>query len=266
MPESLIKDLLHLPRVGTRALAVWARHLRVWLKGAVWSGVFGDLIEPVIYLFGLGYGLGAFVSEINGQSYIQYVAPGLLAMGVMWSASFENTYGSFTRMERQKTFSAIMMTPVSLEEVVAGELLFGATKSLVGSLMMLIVLGAMGLADFPGALWVIPLAALIGLSHAAIALTVTALSPSYDFFTYYFTIILTPVLLLSGAWFPVEQMHPLLQQASEILPLTHAVRAARIVLGGAPGTALFPSLLVLCLHTLFFFTLSANLIRRRLIT
>lgn len=259
-------DLFHLPRVGVRTLAVWGRHLRVWLKGAVWSGVLGDLAEPIIYLFGLGYGLGAFVQQINGQSYIEYVAPGLLAMGVMWSASFENTYGSFTRMQRQKTFSAIMMTPVTLEEVVAGDILFGATKSVVGSVMMLLVLGFMDLAVFPSALWVIPLAGLIGLAHAAIALTVTALSPSYDFFTYYFTIILTPVLLLSGAWFPIEQMPGAFQSVAEVLPLTHAVRASRILVqGGEPG-GLWASLLWLALYALVFFTLSANLIRRRLIT
>ena len=266
MKPGLLQDLLHLPRLGRRTLPVWRRHLRVWSKAAIWSSVLGELAEPIIWLFGLGFGLGAFIPEIEGSNYLQYVAPGVLAMGVTWTASFENTYGSFTRLERQKTYSAVMLTPVTLEEVVAADLLFGATKAALGGTMMLLVLGTMGLAVFPSALWVIPLAALIGFTHGSISLTVTALSPSYDFFTYYFTLFLTPLMILSGVWFPVDSLPPFLAAVSEVLPLTHGVRAARVVITGGNFATLLPSLLWLCLYSLVFFTLSANLIRRRLIS
>lgn len=261
-----MSDLLHLPALSWRALAVWRRNVRVWLKGAVWSSVFGDILEPAIWLTGLGYGLGAFINQINGTSYIAFVAPGLLCMGAMWSASFENTYGSFTRMDRQKTYSAIMVTPVSIQEVVAGDILWGATKGTLSGAMMLLVASALGLTDLPQALWCLPLAGLLALVFASISLTLTALSNSYDFFTYYFTIGLTPLIIVSGVWFPQDGLPEALRFVAEGLPLTHAVRIARAAMSGTLTPTLLPSVFWLLLYLFVFFTFAVNLVRKRLIT
>ncbi len=260
-----MSELFHVPRVGWKALAVWRRNGRVWLKGAVWSSLLGELFEPILYLYGLGYGLGGFIPQIEGQSYLAYVAPGLLVMGALWGASFENTYGSFTRMERQKIYAAIIVTPVTLEEVVAGEIFWGATKASVGGFMMLAVAAVMGLGVFPQALLCLPLAFFAGLVFASMALAVTAFSHNYEFFAYYFNVILMPLFFLSGTWFPVDTLPQALQWAAEVSPLTHAVRMSRALLGGDLGPGLLPSLAWLALYGFVFFTLSANLIRRRLI-
>ncbi len=244
---------------------MWGRNIRVWLKGAVWSSLLGELLEPILYLVFLGTGIGAFIPEMEGATYLEYVAPGLLVMGAMWSSSFENTYGSFTRMDRQKTYSAIVVTPVTMEEVVAGDILWGATKGLVAGAMMILVSGVLGIAQFPVALLCLPLSLLIGLVFASMALTVTALANNYEFFAYYFTVVLTPMFFISGTWFPVSTLPGLAQPLSETLPMTQAVTAARLLMAGRLDFEILPCLAWLFLYLFVFFTISVNLVRRRLI-
>lgn len=257
--------LLRVPQVGIRSLHVWRRNAEVWRHGAIWSNLMGDLFEPIIYLFGLGFGLGAFVEDINGTSYIQYIAPGLLAMGVMWGSSFECTYAAFTRMDRQKTYQAIMVTPVNIEEVIAGDILWGATKSTISAAMVLLVATVMGLATYPTALLTLPVAFVAGITFSAMALTATALAPNYDFFTYYFTILLTPLLLISEAWYPVSGLPHVVQVAADLSPLTHAVRPVRAFMTGEPDRHVLASLMVLLGYAILFAFLSMNLVRRRLV-
>ncbi len=250
---------------GPRALYVVRRNAIVWRHGAMWSSILGDLFEPIIYLFGLGYGLGYFVEDVHGESFVGYIAPGLLAMGAMWSASFENTYSAMTRMDKQKTYDAIMVTPVNIEEVVAGDIIWAATKSAIGGTMMLLVVSVMGLATYPLALLCIPQAFLTGLAFGAISITVTAVARTYDFFTYYFTIVLTPLLLLSEAWYPLDGFPPLLQAAANLSPLTHAVRPMRVFMGGRFTPQAVVSLGALVVFSVAFSILAMVLIRRRLV-
>jgi len=120
-----------------------------------------------------------------------------------------------------------MTAPLSLEDVVLAELVWAASKSFLAGLAILLVIWSIGLSESWLSLWVLALIPLIGLCFAALALTMTALAPSYDFFMYYFTLVVTPMMLLCGVFFPVTQLPPLWQNVSAMLPLTHAVDIAR---------------------------------------
>jgi lipooligosaccharide transport system permease protein len=252
------------PQLSRRAFAVWRRNFLVWKKLAMPS-MLGNLADPMIYLFGLGYGLGSLLPQVDGVSYIAFLATGTICASTMNAASFETLYSGFSRMHVQRSWEAIMNAPVSLDDVVAGECLWAATKaSLAGAAILLVVI-LLGLANGPLALLTLPVIFLTGLCFAALGLIMTALAPSYDFFMYYFTLFITPMVLLCGVFFPVEQLPPLVQAVSNWLPLSHAVQLVRpLVFGELPASPLL-HLGALLLTTTAAFWLALTLARRRLL-
>ncbi|MFA7269981.1 MAG: ABC transporter permease [Sterolibacterium sp.] len=234
----MINSLFEPPRLSLRAIAVWRRNFLVWRKLAIPS-VLGNLADPMIYLFGLGYGLGSLLPQVGGVSYIVFLASGTVCASTMNAASFEALYSAFSRMHVQKTWEAILNAPVALDDVLAGEWLWAAAKSTLSGLAILIVITALGFVASPLALWAIPVIFLTGLTFAAMGLIVTALAPSYDFFMYYFTLLMTPMTLLSGVFFPLEQLPPAFQGLAAALPLAHSVRLVRpLLMGEWPAQAL----------------------------
>lgn len=225
----------------------------------------GSLGEPILYLLALGYGLGRFIPNISGISYVQFIAPGLLVASTMYSASFECTFGSFTRMTTQKTYDAIIVTPVSIEEVIAGDIFWGATKGVIAGLVILLVATLFGLVGSPWAGLILPVLVLEGLLFASLAMLVTSLAPSYDFFNYFFTIGLAPMFLFSGTFFPLDGLPTWARTVSWFLPLTHVVVMARSLILGRPYLALFINLVLIAVFTTLCFYLSIMLVRRRLI-
>jgi lipooligosaccharide transport system permease protein len=252
-----------LPRLTLRFFPIWRRQWLVWRKVAV-PAILGHLADPVIYMLGLGYGLGSLLPEMGGTSYIAFLAAGTLCYSSMNSASFESLYGAFARMHEQRTWEAIMNTPVTLDDIVLSEILWSATKSLMSGVAVLIVIWLLGLTDSLMSLWMIPLVLLIGLTFAAVGLIMTALAPAYDFFMYYFTLVITPMMLLCGVFFPVTQLPEALQALAAALPLTHAVDLARpLMKGDVPAQAL-QHIGVLLTYALVGFYISLVLFRRRL--
>ena len=235
----------------------------VWRKIAATS-ILGHLADPVIYMLGLGYGLGSLVPEMGGTSYMTFLAAGTVCYSTMNSASFEALYSGFARMHEQRTWDAILNTPVTLDDVVMSEVLWAATKSLMSGIAVLAVIWLMGLSHSAMLLWMIPMALLVGLCFAALGLIMTALAPSYDFFMYYFTLVITPMMLLCGVFFPVAQLPPMMQIVSAILPLSHAIDLARPLMIGAVPPQVFTHVAVLCAYTLVAFYVSLVLFRRRL--
>ena len=256
--------MLQPPHLSTRAIAVWRRNFLVWRKLAIPS-VLGNLADPMIYLFGLGYGLGGLLPQMGGVSYIHFLAAGTVCASTMNAASFETLYSGFSRMHVQKTWEAILNAPLGLDDIVAGEWLWAAAKATLSGVAILIVMTALGFVTSPLALWAIPVIFLTGLAFAGLGLIVTALAPSYDFFMYYFTLFITPMVLLSGVFFPVEQLPAPVQAVSTILPLSHAVRLARPLLSGAVPTDIALHLGVLVATGLAAFWLALILMRRRLL-
>ncbi|UCC59097.1 MAG: ABC transporter permease [Candidatus Bathyarchaeum sp.] len=230
------------------------------------TGFLPPLLEPVLYLLALGLGLGGFVQLINGEPYIQFIAPALVAVSMMFSSFYECTFASFVRMYFQKTFDAIIATPVNIEEVITGELLWGATKSLINSSIVLGVIFAFGLAPSPFLLLIPPLSFLVGLLFSSIAMCFTAIVPNIDSFSYPNFLFITPMFLLSGTFFPLAAIPELLQVAAQLfLPLTNAVKLTRALALGRLEFAPLLNLAWLLIVTPFFFILSINLMRKRLI-
>ncbi len=252
-----------LPQFSLRFLPIWRRHLLVWWKVAIPS-ILGHLADPLIYMLGLGFGLGSLIPEMGGTSYILFLAGGTLCYSTMNSASFEALYSGFSRMHHQRTWEAILNTPITLDDIVLSEILWAATKSLMSGVAVLLVIWIMGMSHTLLSLWTIPLALLIGLCFASLGLIMTALAPSYDFFMYYFTLVITPMMMLSGVFFPVDQLPLALQSVSIILPLTHAIDLARpMLIGHVPGNILL-HISVLLAYTLGGFYASLILFRHRL--
>jgi lipooligosaccharide transport system permease protein len=226
------------PQFSWRAFAVWQRNFLVWKKLAIPS-VLGNLADPMIYLFGLGYGLGGLLPQVAGVPYIVFLAAGTVCSSTMNAASFEALYSGFSRMHVQKTWEAIMNAPVSLDDVVAGEWLWAGAKATLSGAAILVVIALLGFVHSPLAIWALPAIFLTGLCFAAMGLIITALAPSYDFFMYYFTLLITPMMLLSGVFFPIEQLPQGVQWAAEVLPLSHSVQLIRPLLSGAvPANAM----------------------------
>ena len=252
------------PRPSLRFTHVWQRNRLVWTKLAIPS-MLGNLADPMLYMLGLGYGLGAMLPEVVGMSYIAFLAAGTVCSSTMMSASFESMYSSFSRMHVQRTWDAIMNAPVTLEDVVFGEAVWAASKAFMSGAAVLVVAAALGLVASPLALWVLPVVFVTGLAFAGLGLIMTSLSPSYDFFMYYFTLAITPMMLASGVFFPLEQLPGWLQSAAHALPLTHAVALVRPLMSGALPQSIAMHAAVLLIYSAVSCYVALVLARRRLL-
>jgi lipooligosaccharide transport system permease protein len=253
------------PRVSPRFIQVWKRNFLVWRKLAVTS-MLGNLADPMLYMLGLGFGLGSLLPEVNGTPYITFLAAGTVCYSAMNSATFEALYSAFSRLHVQKTWDAILNTPMSLDDIVLAEVLWAASKSLLSGIAILAIIWVLGLSHSPLTLWIIPLTVLIGLTFGSLGLVMTALAPSFDFFLYYFTLVITPMVLLCGVFFPVAQLPPVLQNVSAVLPLTHAIDLVRPLVAGRTPQWPGVHLAVLVAYCVVGFYLALVLTRRRLLT
>lgn len=262
-----------IPKLTYRVWKVWQRNFDVFRKTIV-VNFLPSLLEPILYLVAFGFGLGGFIPSIQGQSYIRFIAPALVAISVMNGSFFECTFGSFVRMYFQKTFDAVVATPVSVEEVVAGELLWGATHATINSTVVLAVIAAFGLISSPLFLLIIPLAFFGGLMFSSIAMCFTAAAPNIDFFNFPSFLFLTPMFFLCGTFFPLTGLHSVPAEviAMAVLPLTHVVNISRElvatrvepILGLSPQWLLLISFAWIIGVTIFFFIVSINLMKKRL--
>ena len=255
---------LGLPRIRPGAIAVWRRDVLVWrrLIGPAMVMNFG---EPTLYLLGLGYGLGFFIGEIAEMPYLMFLASGIIASSAMNTASFEGMYSVYTRMVPQNTYEAMLSTPLEVDDIIAGEMLWCGTKSVISSIAILTVAAAIGVVEGWQALWVVPVAFLAGLCFAGPAIMMSAIARSYDFFNYYFVLVLTPMLLISGVFYPVDTLPAAVQRVVDFLPLVHAVELARPLMAGLPIEAPLVHLGVLALYAMTGYYLAVVLVRRRLV-
>jgi len=247
-----------------RAFTVWYRDIKVWTKFYK-ASILGNLGEPLLYLLAMGWGLGRMVGTVDGIPYIEFLAPGLICSASMYAATFECTFGSFTRMTRQNTFDAILATPVSLEDIVAGEILWGATKGFLSGTAMLLVMSLFGLVKSYWAVLTLGLAFLIGLLFASLSMIVTARAAAYDFFSYYFTLAIAPMFLFSGIFFPVTNLPDWAQTFAWFLPLTHGVNISRALFSGDLSLKLLVDLMWLVVFFSVLFVIALRGIRKRMV-
>lgn len=253
-----------LPRFGYYALVVWYRNFKVWQKliGPALVLHFG---EPLIYLFGLGFGLGALVGDVESMPYLTFLASGLVASSAMMTATMEGTYSVFTRMVPQKTYSALLATPMEIDDIMAGELLWCATKSLFSGTAIIVVAAFLGAVDSWTAIWAIPVVFLSALCFTGPAIVIASFSPGYDFFNYYFTLVVTPMFILSGVFYPVSNLPEVLQSIVSLLPLTHSIELIRPLIAGTELSNVVLHLAVLIAYVLVFYYAAVVLVRRKLV-
>ncbi len=220
-------------RRAFRALYVVRRNFLVWRK-LMFSSLVGNLVDPLIFLVGLGYGLGKFLPQIQGIPYVNFLAGGMLCYSTMNSASFEALWSAYSRLAVQRTWEGILQAPMTVRDVVLGEWLWAGCKSLLSGSAILLVMYALGVVHGLAPLAVLPVVMLIGICFAGIALVVTTLARSYDFFTYYFTLVITPMMFLSGVFFPRDSLPAAVQVVSGLLPLSHGIDLVRAITLGRP--------------------------------
>lgn len=245
------------------ALRFWQRNLLVFRKVFPYT-VPENFLEPVLYLLALGLGLGAYLREIQGLPYVSFVATGLAASAAMFAATYECTYNAYVQFTYDRSYDAIITTPLSPEDVAVGEVLWGATRSVLYGSAFVAVVAAFGVVRSPWA-WALPGVFFAGgLVFSAMALAFTAVTPSIDLFTYYFSLWVTPMFMFSGVFFPLEGLPGWVQIAAWFTPLYHLVRATRAFSLGAPGAAA-GDLVWLLVAAALLLPLPAVLLRRRLI-
>ncbi len=217
-------------RISRRFARVWQRNFIIY--GKRWQISFiPPLLEPLFYLLAFGVGLSGLVGAIRYEGleipYVLFIAPALIAISIMYNAFFETTYDSFVRMFYQKTYDAIMATPLSIEEIITGEIIWGATKSVFAAAIMLAVVTAFGLIRYPGGLLILPLAFLGGLVFASIGMLFTGIVKSIDMFNLPIFLFISPMFLFSGTFFPLANLPSWAQKIALLFPLTHLVTLAR---------------------------------------
>jgi len=263
IPASLPSSVWTLPRLSWRFLPVWRRNFLVWRKLFV-ERLLTNVVEPLLTIIAFGYGLGSLLPAIDGMTYLQFLASGSIAMSVMYSAKFESLWGAYTRMSIQKTWDAILHTPLSVDDLLLGELVWAASKATFTGLCIVVMIWVLGIAREPLSLLVLPVAFFIGLVFAAMALIVNALARSYDLLSNYFTVVVMPLVFLSGVYFPLAQLPDWLRMFAQWLPMTAAVDLVRpLALGRWPEHGV-RDVLMLTAWGVVCFTLALALTRRRL--
>jgi lipooligosaccharide transport system permease protein len=246
-----------------RAFSVWQRHWLVYTK--LYKTSFAlNFFEPALYLVAMGFGLGAFVQDINGQPYIKFIAPGIVASSSVFAAVYECTYGTYIRMSFQKTFDAILATPVNLDDLVAGELIWGATKSVIFGITIIIVIALFGLVESPLILLAIPFIFLGGLIFAELSVMFCAIVPGIDSFSYFYTLFMTPLFLFSGIFFPLDAMPHVVSLLAYFSPLYHLVNICRAFSAGVINTV-FGSMVWLIVVVVFLAPFPFRLMKKKII-
>lgn len=254
--------------VSHRAIRVWQRNADVW--ATTWLVNFiPPLFEPILYVLAFGMGMGSLIGTVvyGGTEipYLRFMIPGVISVAIMFWSYFETTYASFVRMYYQRTFDAIMATPLLAEDVIAGEWIWGATKAVMAATVMLVIVGAFGLVAFPQGLLIVPLSALGGLLFSALGLVTTALAPRIDHFNIPSFLIIFPMFLFSGTFFPIDVLPQWATHVALALPLTHVSFLVRALCLGRPAPLWPWHLLYLTLGSLVAGGLAIVLMRRRLV-
>ena len=265
-PATAHTSVWRAPELSMRWWPVFLRNLLVWRKLAIPS-IMGNIADPLIALVAFGYGLGALVGQVQmGDTkvpYIVYLGGGYICTSAMNAASFEALYSAFSRMHVQKTWDGIMNAPVNLDNILLAEMLWAAFKSLTTSIAILMVMLGLGISHSPLLLVALPVLLMVGITFSCIALVFNALAKGYDFFTYYFTLFMTPMMFLSGVFFPREQLPGWLQAISQWLPLTNAVELVRpLFMNQWPANAA-QHLVVLLAYAALSFWVALALTRKR---
>lgn len=198
-----------------------------YFRYTIWVSLLWVVVEPLLFLYAIGYGLGMYVGEIEGASYAEFFYPAIMMASAMMVAFYETTYSTFTKLTRQQTFHSILLTPVMPRDIGYGELWWAACKGTMSSIGVVLAATLHGLV---GTLWVLPallISFLLAWIFAAFGLFVTTHARNYDYFIYSQTGLMMPLYFFSGTYFPLTHLPVTVQKLAWLSPLTHAVQLAR---------------------------------------
>ncbi len=219
---------LRYPPLWNRVGSVWYRHLRVYSQNLI-SNALPPFLEPLIFLVGIGVGLGQFIGRIDGVPYIEYLASGLLVTTAMFTAAFECSFGTYIRLEFDKVYDGMLAAPITVTNLLVGEVLWAATKGLVFSLTVLIIASVFGILN-PATAALAPIVGFMtGAMFGAFGLVATSIVNNISQFNFLFSGFLSPMFFFSGVVFPISRLPAVVRPLAEVLPLTHPVRLARAI-------------------------------------
>ncbi len=228
------------------------------------SSAFGAVVEPTINLLAFGFGFGALVSTVAGLPYIQFIGTGMVALSVLFSSVFSGMYDTYVKRLYQRTYDGILATPVDVHELFLAEATWIALRSGVFGCAPLLIAMAFGLPPSWGMLAVPFIGMLTGFGFALMGMWFSALVPSIDSFTYVQSALVTPLLLVSGIYFPITGFPQWVQTLAEINPLYHCVNLVRDAVFGWQWSAL-GDVAVLVVFAAVMAVLAVRGLRRKLI-
>ncbi|MFM8527267.1 MAG: ABC transporter permease [bacterium] len=246
------------------AFAVWRRNAKVFSK--LWKGaLLPTFLDPLFYLIALGFGLGTYIASLDGVPYRDFLAPGLIASAALWAASFETTYNVYMRMNEDRLYDAVLATPVEVQDLAAGDIIWGATRAMVYGSVFAIVVAAFGLISSPWAILIPPFVFIGGLCFAVIGYAFTSLVSRIDFYSYYFTLGVTPMFLFSGIFFPFTDLPDWVEVLAWFSPLYHLVEITRSLATGPEALQIALHACWLIVVSLILFPIPVRALRRRLL-
>jgi lipooligosaccharide transport system permease protein len=249
-----------------RMFYVFFRNL-ISYKRFVMPTFLASVIQPIFYLVTFGIGMGAYIGYFGGRPYLYFLVPGVLTVSVMMSSTFECLYGTFVKMVHERTYDSLIATPVSAEDAVSGDILWGSFRGLISGTLMITVAIIMGIlpASLASILVLLVLMIFVGILFSSLAMIVTSFARNFDFFTYYSELVITPMLFFSGVFFPLDQFPGWIKTFSHFMPLTHAVAICRGVFSGEYSRQLLFHFLVIFILEVTAFYLGIKLMKKRLI-
>ena len=254
------------PPLTHRLYSVWYRHMRVYTRNILSNGL-PPFLEPLLFLLGIGVGLGQYIDQPMGDmDYIDFLGTGLLVTAAMYTASFECTFGTFIRLEFDKTYDGMLAAPITVNNLIVGEIIWAGTKGLFFSFAVLCVLVPFGIVPLPQGLLTPLVGFLTGLMFASMALLVTSFVKSINHFNFFHTGLLSPMFFFSGVVFPVEKLPAPMRVLAEVVPLTHTVRLVRAVSTSRYHPGLLGDTAYIVLFIAVFATLAVRRLRKRLVT
>jgi lipooligosaccharide transport system permease protein len=223
--------------------------------------------QPLFYLLTFGIGMGAYMGQMGGKPYLHFLVPGVLISSVMLSSTFECLYDTFVKMVHERLYDSLIATPVSVEDIVAGDIVWGAFRGLISGTLMLVVAMLMRVlpASAANAALLLALMVFVGVLFSSLAMIVTSFAPNFDFFSFYTELVITPMLFFSGVFFPLDKFPQWVKTFAQFLPLTHAVELSRAAFAGSLKPGLAWNFTVLLVLEIIAFVAGIKLMKRRLI-
>ncbi len=253
------------PSLFSRIFSVWYRHMRVYTRHIISNGL-PPFAEPLIFLAGIGLGLGKYITEsVGGMPYIQYLGIGLLVVNAMWTSTFECTYGTFIRLEFEKVYDGMLSAPITTHNLIVGEIIWAGTKGFFFSFAVLTVLSIFGVVPLPNSLFAPFLGFFTAVMFACIGLTITSFVKTINHFTFFFTGIISPMMFFSGVVFPITNLPEYIQPFAYALPLTQAVRILRAVCTGNYSFSLIYSVIYIAVFIMVFSQIAVKRLSKRMV-